>query len=57
MLIQERIKVENIPESSDYRYTEKRNKDVDFEIDKKYQRIGKELAIDTKNILMLGGLK
>ena len=34
-------------------YTEKRNKDVDFETDKDYQRIGKELAIDTKNILML----
>ena len=57
MLIQERIKVENIPEPSDYRYTEKRNKDIDFEIDKKYQRIGKELAIDTKNVLMIGGLK
>ena len=53
MLIQERVKVENIPESSDYGYTEKRNKDVDFETDKDYQRIGKELAIDTKNILML----
>ena len=38
---------------SDYGYTEKRNKDVDFETDKDYQRIGKELAIDTKNILML----
>ena len=38
---------------SDYSYSEKRNKDVDFETDKDYQRIGKELAIDTKNILML----
>ena len=42
---------------SDYSYSEKRNKDVDFETDKDYQRIGKELAIDTKNVLMLGGLK
>ena len=39
---------------SDYGYTEKRNKDVDFETDKEYQRFGKELAIDTKNVLMLG---
>ena len=29
----------------------KRNKDVDFETDKEYQRIGKELAIDTKKYL------
>ena len=39
---------------SDYGYTEKRSKDVDFETDKEYQRIGKELAINTKNVLMIG---
>lgn len=30
------------------------NKDIDFETDKEYQQYGKELAIDTKNVLMLG---
>ena len=54
MLIQERVKVENILKSSDYGYTEKRKKDVDFEADKVCQRFCKELAIDTKNVLMLG---
>ena len=39
---------------SDYSYSEKRNKDVDFETDKEYQQIkGTELAIDTKKVLML----
>lgn len=38
---------------SDYGYTEKRNKDIDFETDKEYRKIGNELAINTKNILML----
>jgi hypothetical protein len=38
---------------SDYGFTEKRNKDVDFETDKDYKQIGTELAINTKNILML----
>ena len=38
---------------SDYSYSEKRNKDVDFETDKEYQQIGVELAIDTKKVLML----
>jgi hypothetical protein len=38
---------------SDYGYTEKRNKDVDFETDKDYKQIGTELAINTKNVLML----
>ena len=39
---------------SDYGYTEERNKDVDFETDKEYQQIkGSELAINTKNVLML----
>ena len=39
---------------SDYSYSEKRNKDVDFETDKEYQQIkGSELAIDTKKVLML----
>ena len=40
---------------SDYSYSEKRNKDVDFETDKEYQQIkGTELAINTKNVLMIG---
>ena len=38
---------------SDYSYSEKRNKDVDFETDKEYRQIGVELAIDTKKVLML----
>ena len=37
---------------SDYGYTEKQNF-KDFETAKEYQRIGKELAINTKNVLML----
>jgi hypothetical protein len=38
---------------SDYGYNPKRNKDVNFETDKEYKQIGTELAISTKNILML----
>lgn len=38
---------------SDYGYTEKQNF-KDFETAKDYQQIGKELAIDTKNVLMIG---
>lgn len=39
---------------SDYSYSEKRNKDVDFETDKEYKQIkGTELAINTSNVLML----
>lgn len=38
---------------SDYSYTEKRDARVDFETDKEYKRTGKELAINTKNVLML----
>lgn len=38
---------------SDYGYTEKQEF-KDFETAKEYQRIGKELAINTKNVLMIG---
>ena len=38
---------------SDYSYTEKRDTRVDFETDKEYKRTGTELAINTKNVLML----
>lgn len=38
---------------SDYSYTEKRDTRVDFETDKEYKRTGKELAINTNNVLML----
>ena len=38
---------------SDYGYTEKQNF-KDFETAKDYQQIGKELAINTKNVLMIG---
>lgn len=39
---------------SDYSYTEKRDTRVDFETDKEYKKTGKELAINTKNVLMIG---
>lgn len=38
---------------SDYGYTEKRNTKFNFESDKEYSQIGKELAINTKKVLML----
>ena len=39
---------------SDYSYSEKRNKDVDFETDKEYKQIkGSGLAINTSNVMLL----
>lgn len=38
---------------SDYGYTEKRDTKFNFESDKEYKQIGTELAINTKNVLML----
>ena len=38
---------------SDYGYTEKRDTRFNFESEKEYKQIGTELAINTKNVLML----
>lgn len=38
---------------ANYSYSEKRNKDVDFESKKEYKQIGNELAINTSEVLMI----